>query len=47
MRQLIEMMKIAKGEESEVVAIAMGKYEFTGRIFKDFLKIIKNGKGNS
>ena len=45
MRYLIIMLGIAKGNESEVIEIATGKYEFTGKVIKDFLKIVKHGEG--
>jgi hypothetical protein len=44
MRDLIKMLRAFKGDETDVIEIATGKYEFTGEIWKSVKKIIKNGK---
>lgn len=45
MREIIEMLKVINSD-NEVIAQAKGKYEYTGSIFKDTIKIIKNGRGD-
>lgn len=46
MRELIEMLRLVKSK-NELIQIAKGKYEFTGKIFKDVKKILSNGRRNS
>lgn len=33
--------------DSELIQIAKGKYEYTGNIFRDAKKILRNEKGNN
>lgn len=44
MRGLIDILRELKGDETNAIEIATGKYEFTGEIWKSVKKIIKNGK---
>ena len=46
MRELLEMLKVVN-PDNELIQTAKGKYEFTGKIFKDVQKIIRNGRRNS
>lgn len=41
MREIIEMLKVIESGSNNI-DIAKGKFEYTGRVFKDTIKIIKN-----
>jgi len=43
MKELLQLLKAIPSEASEPIAIAKGKYEYTGKILKDVKKILRNG----
>jgi muramidase (phage lysozyme) len=46
MIEILEMLKVVQSD-NELIQTAKGKYQFTGKIFKDVQKILSNGRGNS
>ena len=43
MKQLLHILKTLSPDDGKLIAIAKGKYELTGNIIKDTIKVIKNG----
>lgn len=44
MREIMALLQVCKDESFENIAIARGKYEYTGKIIADTKKIIRNGR---
>ena len=47
MKELLHILKKLEPSDGKLIAIALGKYELTGNIIKDTIKVINNGKDNS
>ena len=43
LKDLLKILKEVDPSDGENIAIAKGKYELTGNIIKDTIKVIKNG----
>ena len=44
MKELMLLLSAVKGNESTNIQLAKGKLEYTGKIFSDVKKILKNGR---